>query len=111
MPHRVTHHTVVVHRDGANVTVKPGTSFDFTAEEIDSLHKNDPRTLRHLVQEGPSAATQAAVATARRGQRSTAGVDAVETEHVDVEAEATSDAPAPSRRSRRTTIAAEDDEL
>jgi len=46
MPSRITHHTVVVHRDGENVRLSPGKRFDFTDDEIAELAVTGPNALR-----------------------------------------------------------------
>lgn len=51
MPIRVTHNTVVVHRNGKNVHLKPGTRHDFTQEEIDQITKSHATALRRPINE------------------------------------------------------------
>lgn len=51
MPIRITHHTVVVHRDGKNITLPVGKSFDFTTAEIADIHASNSAALRRPIVE------------------------------------------------------------
>lgn len=51
MPKRIPTQTIIMHRDGKRVTVKPGVSFDFTADEIKDIKQSSPDALRTLVNE------------------------------------------------------------
>lgn len=51
MPLRVPHRQLVVHRNGKNVWVPIGKPFDFTAEEIEHFHANQPASMRRVIHE------------------------------------------------------------
>lgn len=55
MPFRIANSKIVLHRNGVRVTIKNGQKFDFTAEEIKDLEKQDSESLRKMVNEAEDA--------------------------------------------------------
>ena len=79
MPHMRARATVITRRDGKNVTVNPGDTFDFTNEEVTDLARRAPRHLAPLksatrhqdslpaVRTGPSVSGDKNTATIKAG--------------------------------------------
>ena len=52
MPIRVATKTIILHREGANVSPPIGKAFNFTEQELKDINSVDPRAVRKPVNEG-----------------------------------------------------------
>lgn len=76
MPKKVALKAVTVVRDGVRVDVKPGTTFDFTAEElkqIEAASSAETVIVRDPVNEDPDVAAEAKPASKPAGKNATKG--------------------------------------
>lgn len=55
---RIANQTIILHRNGARMTVKPGQKMDFTKDEIEEIKGLNPdalRTAKNELEEAPEA--------------------------------------------------------
>lgn len=70
MPKRIAVNTIFVIRDGRRLKILPGTEIDLTTDELETLKKMSPDSIRNPINESSSDAGRESARTAKSGGKS-----------------------------------------